>query len=409
MVETGRPLRVALDSRVRVENQGQVVTATLVEPVYAFDRVVIPKGTKVIGHVERLDGLKTRIRLVHALQFDFSPPRRVVLTFDRLAMSGGQEITIATRVGPGIRDLVRETARDPATDGLGSRPRRLATETIASIKRPGKVRRLKDAVLASLPFHRQYLPEGTVYDAELLAPLTFGRVTPAPSAPPGEAPPPDSVLSARLVTGADSATTPRGTPIYAVLTKPLFSSDQRLIFPEGTRVSGEVTFAKGARRFHRNGQLRMLFNEIQAEAGGPEPLLASLHAAESERSARLSVDDEGGATLTNTKARFIAPAISAVAVGTSFLREGIHDPGEPGYSPAATEPSTLGTGASGFAALGVLGMGVSQAYRPAGVALGIAGLARNLYGSIVGKGREVSFVAGTRIQIQLAADPVPSK
>ena len=132
MVETGRPLRVALDSRVRVENQGQVVTATLVEPVYAFDRIVIPKGTKVIGHVERLDGLKTRIRLVHALQFDFSPARRVVLTFDRLAMSGGQEITIATRVGPGIRDLVRETAQNPARDALGLNPHRRATEAIAS-------------------------------------------------------------------------------------------------------------------------------------------------------------------------------------------------------------------------------------------------------------------------------------
>lgn len=54
VVEAGRPLRVALEQRLRVKRTGQPVVATLVEAVYAYDRIVIPAGTKVVGCIERL-------------------------------------------------------------------------------------------------------------------------------------------------------------------------------------------------------------------------------------------------------------------------------------------------------------------------------------------------------------------
>ena len=44
VVRAGVPLRVALDARIRVKRVGQSVTGTLVEPVYAYDRVVLPAG-----------------------------------------------------------------------------------------------------------------------------------------------------------------------------------------------------------------------------------------------------------------------------------------------------------------------------------------------------------------------------
>ena len=52
VVAAGRPLRVALDERVRVKRVGQPVTATVVEPVYAYDRIVVPAGAKVLGRIE---------------------------------------------------------------------------------------------------------------------------------------------------------------------------------------------------------------------------------------------------------------------------------------------------------------------------------------------------------------------
>ena len=62
VVKAGRPLRVALDSRVKPKQVGQPVNATVVEPVYAYDRIVVPLGTKVIGHIERLGGVPKTAR-----------------------------------------------------------------------------------------------------------------------------------------------------------------------------------------------------------------------------------------------------------------------------------------------------------------------------------------------------------
>src|SRR5882672_2880551 len=63
VVEAGTPLRVALDQRVKVNHVGQAVTATVVEPVYAFDRIVVPAGARVVGHLEKLVGPSKGARL----------------------------------------------------------------------------------------------------------------------------------------------------------------------------------------------------------------------------------------------------------------------------------------------------------------------------------------------------------
>jgi len=75
--------------------------------------------------------------------------------------------------------------------------------------------------------------------------------------------------------------------------------------------------------------------------------------------------------------------------------------------PGALEPNSMGTGAGGFSGLGVVGFFVGRSSRPLAVGLGAFGLARSLYHAFLAKGREVSFPAGTRIQVQLAPGPSP--
>jgi hypothetical protein len=50
IVPSGRALRVALRENTTVHRIGQVVTAQLVEPVYAYDRVVLPVGRPGADH-----------------------------------------------------------------------------------------------------------------------------------------------------------------------------------------------------------------------------------------------------------------------------------------------------------------------------------------------------------------------
>src|SRR5438309_1401533 len=46
-VARNTPLQIALDREVRIRKAGQPIHGRLVQPVYAFDRLVVPAGTEV--------------------------------------------------------------------------------------------------------------------------------------------------------------------------------------------------------------------------------------------------------------------------------------------------------------------------------------------------------------------------
>jgi hypothetical protein len=54
-IPTGTPLQIALDREVRVKKAGQTIHARLLQPVYAFDQLVLPAGAEVSGHIARID------------------------------------------------------------------------------------------------------------------------------------------------------------------------------------------------------------------------------------------------------------------------------------------------------------------------------------------------------------------
>jgi len=386
IVEAGRPLRVALDSRVTPSHVGQSLSGTIAEDVYAYDRIVVPIGTRVSGHIERLDGGPRAARIRRALNGDFTPLRIVTLEFDALIFDDGRRVPISTKVTMATENVSRQIAG-------GSRKSRTAR----------RMENLKESLISQLPYHRQYLREGTVYTAELLAPLHFGSAVPIERAAVGSNAQPDAFMHARLLTALDSAKTPRGTAIRAVLTRPLLSEDQRLILPEGTELQGEVTFARRADSFRRNGRLRFLFERVRPpNADEPAKLLASLHATELSDDDHLVIDDEGGARVTNPKTRFVAPALAALASVAATSRDPI-DAGEIPSAPLGTNGANIGgRTAGGLVGLGVLGIFVGQISRPVAVTLGLVGLAQSLYVNVFGKGSEVVMPADTPLQLELA-------
>ena len=253
VVEGGTPLRVALDQRTIVKRVGQLVAATLVEPVSAYDRVVLPAGTKVIGHVESIQSAGKRARALGIMRGDFTPPRRVLLQFDRLIMNDGTELAVQTAAAQGAEYVVRRVAGDNGKKSTASRARRAieeqAKEAASVVTAPHKKERFEDASIRALPYHPVFLPRGTTYSAKLLSTLSFGSATPAPRAAAGAIPAPDSVLRARLETSVASDTSPRGTPVTARVTQPVLSPDGSLVLPAGTLLTGQVTFSKGRKTF----------------------------------------------------------------------------------------------------------------------------------------------------------------
>ena len=385
-VEAGRPLRLVLARRTRVEKVGQPLDATLVEDVYAYDHVAIPRGTKVHGHIASLAGVSRGARAVAMLGGDLTPHRTIGVAFDRLMLAGGTTVAVQTIVSTG--------------GTLG------ASEAADIVSRPSRGSRMGRYLLGRLPVHRQYLDAGVAFNAELIAPVVLGPAELATRAPDGARPTPGSILAARLRTPLSSTATPRGTPVEAVLTQPVWSASHELVLPEGTVVTGRVTFAKTPRWFRRNGQIRFLFESVAAPGRKADAMLAALYSADVGRDQRMVVDDEGGATVTSSKLRFLAPAVAGAVAGVGVDSTEISNEG---LGILTTQASIAGRGLKGFSGLGLVGVGLSLASRSAAIALGAFGVTRAVYVTLFSKGRDVIFPLHTPVQMQLspAAEPVP--
>jgi hypothetical protein len=411
VVKAGTPIHIVLNERVSVRQVDQIVVGTLAEPVYAYDRVVLPAGSIVRGHIAALEPPARIARARAYASGDFSPHRRIIVQFDRIVVRNeatgeeGRELTIRSEVTSVIDHATLQVAAGPEQSGVVARARRevaeRASEAVHTMTAPGKMERLKDALIDRLPYHRQYFRRGTVFTAELRAPIAFGNAPAIARAAAGTLPAPDSILTARLLTPLTSGKSVRGDIIQAVVAHPVFSAAHELILPEGVMLEGTVTFVRTARYFHRNGQLRFLFQTVRPDAHDPVTLLASLYAVRVNDADQVAIDEEGGARVTNSNTRFIAPALAILALRAATHRE-LDEPDEPGQF---GQPATVNYGnpaLGGFFGWGLAGAAVSQLSRPVGIGLSIVGVVRTVYGSVIDKGREVVFPANTPIQLQLA-------
>src|SRR6202161_1031315 len=97
-VPVGTPLPVVLDQEVRIQKAGQPIHGKIAEPVYAFDRLVVPAGSDVTGSVTRIAGVSAMKRTISALDANFSPSRDVAITFDQLILPDGRRVPLHTQV-----------------------------------------------------------------------------------------------------------------------------------------------------------------------------------------------------------------------------------------------------------------------------------------------------------------------
>jgi hypothetical protein len=99
-VPAGTPLKVDLDQEIRIQRVGQPVHGKTVEPVYAFDKLVVPAGTEVIGKISGIDRVAKARRTVAAMNGDFSPSRQVHIEFNELVMADGSMCRYRPRLAP---------------------------------------------------------------------------------------------------------------------------------------------------------------------------------------------------------------------------------------------------------------------------------------------------------------------
>ena len=402
----GTPMQVALDQEVRVRKVGQAVHARVVEPVYAFDKVVVPVGTEVLGRVTGIEHLSKGKRTTAALDADFTPKRKVEMEFSELVMNDGKHVTMRTSVTPGSGQVLqftsakekKKTIKDVAgtkTSEAKQQAKQEWNNAMKQLKTPGKMHRMARFAESQMPIHPQYIPAGTVYFAELNDPLNFGsEVLPQQDLSIGGPLPPGSVVHARLVTALDSGTAQKGDQVEAVLSRPLFDGE-RLVLPEGSMLKGSVLQVRPARRLKRNGQLRMTFHELTPPEGVTEKVEAALEAVEAAKDGNMKLDSEGGAEATTPKTRYLGTAVSLWLASASG-EGGDHD--RVGGDAGGDSGGRAAGGAGGFKLIGIaLGLAVhSQAL---GRAMGVYGAGMSVYSNFLVRGREVVFPKNTAMDI----------
>ena len=402
-VPPGTPIKVALDSEVRIRKLGQLIHGKTIEPVYAFNQLLIPVGTTVTGKIAGIDPVGKRRRTLDAMDGNFTPIRSVHVQFDELHMADGRQLPIQTVASPapnGVLRFVPANAKaekknkvEDAAAKKVSEARQQVRQQWADLKKqihdPGKLHKLKRLAIAQLPVHPQYLDAGTSFNADLQQPLDFGSESIPPEALTeiGTPPPTGSIVHARLVTTLSSATSKKGEPIEAMITEPLIASDH-LILPEGSLIRGSVMQAQPARKLARNGQLRILFHEVVPPNGIEQKVVTSLEGVAVARGENLKLDAEGGAQVTTPRTRYLATGIQVMLAARSAAPDGdrdLHGGGGDGNIGGGAA-----NGASGFRFVG-MAVGMLARSRIVSTGFGAYGAANGIYYRFLARGREVVY------------------
>ncbi|HEV2287983.1 MAG TPA: hypothetical protein VGR81_03425 [Candidatus Acidoferrales bacterium] len=412
VVPEGIPLRVMLKKTIPVKEPGQAVIAYVTEAVYAFDRIVIPKGSEVDGHITQLVSPSGFKRTGNYLNADFSSHRRVEVTFDTLVLADGTRMSLLTRVVPDAGPVVKLEA-NPQKSSEVKRARGMISRqvhgTLAALKPSTLWRHAKSFLWGELPYHKQKLVEGTVFDAELVRPLDFGLalIPPEEMGAMGQIPAESSEAYARLDKTLSSATAQVGWSVEAILTRPVFSKNEKLLLPAGSQLQGSVVKVRPARWFHRNGQLHFNLIRVVLPSGTPQPVEMALEGIEVAKSSNIQMDSEGSTRVaSNSKSRVLNTALS-IAIANSTLDA---DSGHAGAT-ATSENRPLG-GVLGFKLVG-LAVSLAARYPPLSQAMGFAGAGRSVYSNFFSRGKDLVLPKDTPIEVSFgehrkpmtAADP----
>ena len=386
----GSVIRLALSAHTPVGHVGQQVEATVVEPVYLYDRIIIPMNTKAHGQVVALHSVPFGERIRAISGGDFTPLKDPEIQFDQLTLPQGQVIAIKTDAIKRNTQVVE--LRDPqAKRSFGfAQLKSQLRERLGMAGGPSKMDRIKNELYSFLPYHPQALDRGSLFDAVLLESLQIS----VPAAEPrdlshlGQPIPPDTLAHARLLVDVSSSDTQEGTTIKAVLTEPILGAQNELLYPEGTVLTGTVLKAKPAGSLGRSGELRIAFQSLQLPAGPETRVETQIEAVEAQKGANVTIDAEGG-TQAHPGQRFIGPLYHGFLAGAATA------PGNSRMKRAVVS--------NGFRLVGR----IAGAAGPTGVSTGFAyyGLARSVYLHLLRKGPEVSFAKDTRLDIRLTQRP----
>jgi hypothetical protein len=386
VLEPGNDFRAALEKGVRLKKIGQPITAKLLEPVYAGENLAIPTGSIIKGHVSAISTAPMRKRAGRMLGGDFTPPKTAYVTFDQLVLGDGTTVSIHTESAVGL-GRVENSRYLPAAQRPGTF-KKLKSAALAPFREPNKLQRLGEAVVTSLPYHPEYIDQGSVFDAALLEPVTVHAPTELDPAPAQLA---SEYLHLHLLTPINSNISTAGGRIEAVVSQPYYQGDHQLIYPAGTRIAGTVQKASSTGWMKKNGSVVFAFRSISLPDGTMKEIHSTVGGIQAESSEGLEVGKEGEIKATTSPLGRILAPVSLIGPSRAVADN----------SQVKTAWSRSGEGRTGF---GLLGAGAAQASAGTAIGFGYFGAAKKLYSAFIAKGSSVELPLNTPIFLRMESD-----
>src|ERR1700680_3582996 len=374
MVGAGNDLRCRLEKGLRITKAGESITAKLVEPVYAGTAIAIPEGSTIKGHVSSISSAPRHKGQI--LRGDLTRPRTAHVSFDNVTFPDGTAVQIRTDATIGVSD-VRPAQYLPKSQRPGVRQK--MKDATKPLFEPNKLQRLSQAAVTSLPYHPEYLSQGTTFDATLLDAIE------APS-PVAQAETPsllgDSYLHIRLLTPVNSGMSADGAAIEAVVPRPYYNQDHVLLYPAGTKLEGTVTRAIAAGWMKKNGDLLFSFHSAQTPDGTTTELSATVAGIEAPGGQRLGAGQEGHVKATTSIFSRLRAPVSLIGPSRAVADTSVDK----------TAWARAGEGRRGF---GLLGAGAAQASAATAIGFCYFGAAMNIYDAFLARGSNVQLPVNT--------------
>lgn len=389
VVPSGATLQVQVE-RDAAMKPGQLVRGKVVYPLYLYNRVVIPSGEELVGHIVGLQPVPKKERLNARLGGDFTPLHTAQVEFDKLVMPNGRTMSIdavTTDAGAQVVRFMSAGTEHHASifkhlwEGALGR----GHQTVRTFTAPGKTDRAKRLLYSELPYHPQTLLSGTEYTVTLRQQLELRNGLEAKEKQPHKGIERTVTLAAALQTAISSKDAVPGTKVTAEVVEPVFDANHKLLVPEGSELLGEVTQAQHSGKWGHAGTLRFSFQELRFPAGFSQKVQGSTTGVDADRSANLALDAEGG---VKPRPKGIAAPLAMGLLAASALHE--------------DEASVLHTGgaSNGFALVGRV-LALSLKSTTVGAVIGMYGTSRTVYSRFIAHGEDVKFAKNTRIEVVL--------
>jgi hypothetical protein len=407
------PLALRIDDHLPMRN-GQPVRAHLLYPIYANNKLLLPKDTVVAGSVVELRSDHPR-RVRAIMGGDFTPFHKPVVHFTSFVLPDGTSIPFtsddAADGAPIFRAIPTPAAKGGFIhrqfDGLLS----VARTDVAIFTGPEKADRFVQFIYTQIPYHPQRIDKGTAWTIEtshsielpaLPAPLVVAAEPPRKPhfweepLPPADPPSTDTgrwIVQANLDDPLSSETSKDGQTIKATVAEPIYNPDHTIAIPQGSTLIGSVTRARPARKFGRTGVLTFNFGQLQVPHEETRTVETRLTGADSARDIALTSE---GQPKSKPQDKISLPILLAL-MASRPLDQDEHN------GLAGGGGNTLGKNAVGGAAgLGLVGtiIGLTGVSPNVAAGIGYYGAARAVYYRWIAKGQKIDFAKNTRIVVE---------